>query len=45
MRINPEVMPDEGTPAAEVVELSALMTHDGQRLSPKQDRFITLYIK
>lgn len=45
MRMNPEVMPDEGTEAAEVVELSALMTHDGQRLSPKQDRFITLYIK
>jgi phage terminase small subunit len=45
MRIDPEVMPDEGTQAAEVVELSSMLTHDGQRLSPKQDRFITLYIK
>ena len=45
MRVNPEVMPDEGTQAAEVVELSTMLTHDGQRLSPKQDRFITLYIK
>lgn len=45
MRINPETMPDEGTQAAEVIDISTAMTHDGQRLSPKQDRFITLYIK
>ena len=45
MRFNANTMPDIGTPAYELVNTTSLTTHNGQRLSPKEDRFITLYIK
>ena len=45
MRFNASTMPDIGTPAYDIVETTSLTTHNGQRLSPKEDRFITLYIK
>jgi phage terminase small subunit len=45
MRFNPANTPDVGMPAHDFVETTSLVTHNGQRLSPKEDRFITLYIK
>lgn len=45
MRFNPANTPEVEFPVSEEIETTALTTHDGQRLSPKEDRFITLYIK
>lgn len=41
----PSQMPDDFAPALADIETTSLVTHNGQRLSPKEDRFITLYIK
>lgn len=45
MRFDPSNTPEEGMPAHEFVATTSLTTHNGQRLSPKEDRFITLYIQ
>lgn len=45
MRFNASTLPDIGTPAYDIVSTTSLTTHNGQRLSPKEDRFISLYIK
>lgn len=45
MRFNPNTTPDIFTPAHEIVQTTSLTTHNGQKLSPKEDRFISLYIK
>lgn len=45
MRFNASNTPEEDMPAHELVATTSLTTHNGQRLSPKEDRFITLYIK
>lgn len=44
-RFNPANTPDEDVPAYNDIQTTVLTTHNGQRLSPKEDRFITLYIK
>lgn len=38
-------VPDVATKDAQELAISALRTHNGQRLSPKEDLFIQLYIK
>ena len=38
-------LPDAFSPAFQDLETTAITTRNGQRLSPKEDRFITLYIK
>jgi phage terminase small subunit len=43
--MNRALIPDGNVPATELIETTSLVTHNGQRLSPKEDRFITLYIK
>lgn len=45
MRINSQ-LPDNAVPSTmdKILE-GTCITHDGSRISPKQDRFITLYIK
>lgn len=45
MRFNANTTPDVDMPAHDLVATTSLTTHNGQRLSPKEDRFITLYIK
>ena len=45
MRFNPANTPEVEFPVSTEIETTSLTTHNGQRLSPKEDRFITLYIK
>ena len=45
MRFTEKNTPDIGMPAHDAVITTSLTTHNGQRLSPKEDRFISLYIK
>lgn len=45
-RISQAQVPDVATEAmADEILTTSLTTHNGQRLSPKEDRFISLYIK
>lgn len=44
-RFLPAQMPEPEVPAYEDLSTACSVTHDGQRLSPKEDRFISLYIK